>query len=235
MASKRPNIKTVTFRQITAMEDLYLTLEGPSEGIFKDRGSKFFAYAYPAFSVEACQQYLDDVKQMHPKARHHCYAYRIGLDGNVFRANDDGEPSGSAGRPILGQIDSFNVTNVFIVVVRYFGGTKLGVPGLINAYKTGAADALNNGVIIEKIVQDVYSIDFEYSLMSNVMNAVKKLELEVLKQQFETNGHLEIAIRKSETQQKLDLLRAAVAQVRIEEIEKVEKIEGFELNYLSTQ
>ncbi|MFT7606590.1 MAG: putative YigZ family protein, partial [Saprospiraceae bacterium] len=147
------------------MIDLYKTIVAPSIGEFKDRGSKFIAYAYPVYTEEEWQEHLNTVKKEHFKARHHCFAFRIGLDKNNFRANDDGEPSGTAGRPILGQIDSFELTNVFVVVVRYFGGTKLGVSGLINAYKNATIDAFQQATIIEKTVEDIYKISFHYALM----------------------------------------------------------------------
>ena len=217
------------------MKDQYKTLAEDSQGEFKDRGSKFIAYAFPVYSENEWQSSLEAVKKEHFKARHHCYAYRIGLDQNNFRANDDGEPSGTAGRPILGQIDSFGLTNVFIVVVRYFGGTKLGTSGLINAYRTAAQEALNQAVIIEKTVEDIYQINFDYALMSEVMNAVKKLELEILSQTFENDGLLEIAIAQSKVEDTIRQLRALIAKVRIEEIDQIETIEGLEINYTYTR
>ena len=132
--------------------DKYQTIANPAEGFFKDRGSKFIAYAYPVDSESDWQERLAEVRQLHPKARHWCYAYRLGTDGNNFRANDDGEPSGTAGKPILGRIDSFELVNVMVVVVRYFGGTLLGASGLIHAYKEATADALKGAEIIEKTV-----------------------------------------------------------------------------------
>jgi uncharacterized YigZ family protein len=130
------------------MEKEFKTLAGPATALFKDRGSKFFGFAYPVTSKDEVKQRVQALKKEHPKAVHHCFAYRIGFDGNELRANDDGEPSGTAGRPILGQIDSKGLTNVLIVVVRYFGGTLLGKPGLINAYKTTAADTLAGGTFV---------------------------------------------------------------------------------------
>lgn len=220
---------------MTNKKDTYKTIESESIGEFKDRGSKFIAYAYPAYNEEEWQARLLEVKKNHIKARHHCYAYRIGLDKNNFRANDDGEPSGTAGRPILGQIDSFDLSNVIIIVVRYFGGTKLGTSGLINAYKTSAAEALKQAVIVEKLVEDVYLLEFDYALMSQVMNAIKGLELEILQQDFGHIGKLEIAIRQSEVKSTLKQIKAKVAEVRIEEIEKIEKIEGFHMEFLETR
>lgn len=215
-------------------KDSFHTLGLPTTGEFRDRGSKFFAYAFPVRTEEDAQQHLEAVRKQHPKARHHCYAYRLGLDKNNFRANDDGEPSGTAGRPILGQIDSFGLTNVFIVVVRYFGGTLLGTSGLINAYKISVQDALQKAEIIEQTVEDVFRLTFGYALMPDVMNAVKKLEIKVLKQEFGEEGMLEIAIRQGEREQTLVRLRAHIAKVSLEEAEILKAIEGLEVVHLFT-
>ena len=180
---------------MTHETDRYRTLAGPSTGEFRDRGSKFLAYAFPAYSEEEWQERLEEVRKDHPKARHHCYAWRLGLDGNQFRANDDGEPSGTAGRPILGQIDSFGLTNVVVVVVRYFGGTLLGTSGLIQAYRESTAAALAAGEIVERTVEEVFRLNFTYALMSPVMNAVKALELEMVHQDFGEQAALDIAVR----------------------------------------
>jgi len=157
------------------MEDTYkyTTIASPSTGDFRDRGSKFLAYAYPVATAGEIKEKLQALKKEHPKAVHHCYAWRLGTDGNQFRANDDGEPSGSAGKPILGQIDSAGLTNVLVVVVRYFGGTLLGVPGLINAYKTVTAQALEAAPRTEKWVEDMYYINFDYAAMGEVLYMLK--------------------------------------------------------------
>ncbi len=176
--------------------DTYQTLKAPSEGIFRDRGSKFIAYASRVFSEEEVKTHLEFVKKEHPKARHHCYSYRLGMDKNRYRANDDGEPSGTAGRPILGQIDSFGLTNISVVVVRYFGGTKLGVPGLINAYKTATAEALNAGAIEERTVDVLIEVQFGYGVMNTVMQLVKRIDCEVLFKEFETEALLRLAVRR---------------------------------------
>ena len=181
------------------MTDAYHTINGPSTGEFKDRGSKFIAYAWPVRNEAEALKHLENLRKEHFKARHHCFAWRFDPDGSRFRANDDGEPSGTAGRPILGQITSFSLTYVLVVVVRYFGGTLLGASGLINAYREAAADALRNAPIIECLVKDFFLLDFDYALMPDIMNAVKKLELEVLRQSFEARGQIEIGIRQSET------------------------------------
>lgn len=213
----------------------YKTISHRSTGEFKDRGSKFIAYAFPSYTEEEWQSQLEEVKKEHFKARHHCYAYRLGMDKNNFRANDDGEPSGTAGRPILGQIDSFGLTNVFIVVVRYFGGTKLGTSGLINAYRTGAQVALNNAEIIEKSLDDIFLITFDYALMSQVMNTIKKLELEIVEQDFGNIGKIQIAIPKNEVENQMILIKAGIAQIRVEEVENLENIDGAEIDFLFTR
>ena len=220
---------------MSEIKDSYKTLEGPAIGEFRDRGSRFHAYAFPAYTEEECMQHLSFVKKEHSKARHHCYAYRLGLDKNNFRANDDGEPSGTAGRPILGQIDSFELTNTFVVVVRYFGGTLLGTSGLINAYKLSAADALKQATIIERIVEDLYEFTFEYRLMSNVMNAIKSHHLEMVEQNFGEIAKVTIAIRKGEVDNTLKRMKASIAEVYLEEVDDLEKIDGFEIQYLSTR
>lgn len=216
-------------------KDTYRTLAAPSTGEFRDRGSKFFAYAYPAYSEGDWQEALESIRKEHPKARHYCYAWRLGLDGNQFRANDDGEPSGTAGRPILGQIDSFELSNVFILVVRYFGGTLLGTSGLIHAYRASAADALQNATIIEKTVEDIYQLDFDYALMPQVMNAVKKLDLEMVQQDFGDSGSLQIALRQGEKEQILHQLIANVAEKRLEEVSLDSQIAGFNYQFLYTR
>ena len=220
------------------MEDTYHTLAAPSTGSFKDRGSKFLSYAFPIYTEAEGQTRLAEVRKAHLKARHHCYAYRLGLDQNTYRANDDGEPSGTAGRPILGQIDSHGLTNVLIVVVRYFGGTKLGTSGLINAYRQSSIDALEAGEIIQRQVVDRHRLTFENHLMSSVMNALKKLEFDIRQQDFTDLGRIEIATPQSETESALQKLRAAVAKVRQEEWDALEPkppIPGFHITYLATE
>ncbi len=161
-------------------EDFYFTIEKPSSAEFKDRGSKFIAYAFPIETTDDFKKQLQLLKKEHPKAVHHCFAYRIGTDGNNFRSSDDGEPSGSAGKPILGQIDSRGVTNTAVIVVRYFGGTLLGVPGLINAYKTAAALALQVTPAVQKQVEIVHIIEFEYTKMNEVMMVLKQCNCRVI-------------------------------------------------------
>ena len=161
----------------------YNTIEKPSVAEFKDRGSKFIAYAYPISGISNFKERLAALKKEHPKAAHHCFAYRIGTDGNNFRVSDDGEPSGSAGRPILGQIDSKQVTNVVIIVVRYFGGTLLGVPGLIHSYKTATALAFDENSIIQQPILINCRLQFDYTQMNDVMKIVKQYECVIQKQE----------------------------------------------------
>jgi uncharacterized YigZ family protein len=159
--------------------DFYTTIEKPSNAEYKDRGSKFLAFAFPLATVEDFKTALQNLKKEHPKAVHHCFAYRIGTDGNNFRSSDDGEPSGTAGKPILGQIDSKGLTDVAVVVVRYWGGTMLGVPGLINAYKMSAAFALQITPVVEKQLEVVYSIEFDYTRMNEVMMVMKQFNCSI--------------------------------------------------------
>ncbi|MBL0056008.1 MAG: YigZ family protein [Chitinophagaceae bacterium] len=163
----------------------YQTIAQPSTAEFRDRGSKFIAYAYPIESTEEFKSLLQGLKKEHPKAVHHCFAYRIGTDGNNFRVSDDGEPSGTAGRPILGQIDSKQLTNVLVVVVRYFGGTLLGVPGLINAYKTATSLALQVTPVIQKQVELKYQIEFDYTQMNEVMMVLKQFNCTVIHKELQ--------------------------------------------------
>ena len=163
---------------------------------FKDRGSRFIAYAFPVLSADDFKKRLKEIKEEHPKAAHHCFAYRIGTDGNNFRSSDDGEPSGSAGRPILGQIDSKELSNIAIIVVRYFGGTLLGVPGLINAYKTSASFALQLNPTIKKPVLINYRLQFDYTILNEVMRIIKKNNCLILKQELQLFCIMETSIPK---------------------------------------
>ncbi|HVW15591.1 MAG TPA: YigZ family protein [Mucilaginibacter sp.] len=196
-------------------DDTYLTIEQPSEGVFRDRGSKFLAYAYPISSDQDIKTIVADLKHRHPKANHYCWAIRWTTDRSVFRVNDDGEPSGTAGRPILNTLLSHNLTNIAVVAVRYFGGTLLGVPGLINAYKTAAELAINEAKVVEKTVNDVYTLGFEYLQMNEVMRIVKDEDLEILEQHFDNSCMMKIAIRKMRVNQvlaKLEKLPSVIAK-----------------------
>ena len=172
----------------------YRTLELPIQAEFKDKGSRFLAFAYPVQTAEQVKKHVDDLRQEHHKARHWCYAYRFGVDGNQFRANDDGEPSGSAGRPILGQIDSFELTDVLVVVVRYFGGTLLGVPGLIYAYKTSTQMALENAQVIEKNIEKTVRIRCEYPYLNEAIRIAKNHQAEIIEQDLQLDCRLTVRI-----------------------------------------
>jgi uncharacterized YigZ family protein len=199
--------------------DTYLTVESRSEGIFKDRGSKFIAYAFHVSTEAEVKEKLAELRKEHFSARHHCYAFRLGADKQHFRSNDDGEPSGTGGKPILGQIQSKDLTNILIVVVRYFGGTLLGVSGLIAAYRGAAADALVNAKIIEKQIKEVYQLNFPYAAMNDVMKILKDENLEQWEQDFQLDCKLKFSVRKNDA----DTV-----------IEKFGKIEGVKSEYLLT-
>ena len=174
----------------------FSSIEKPSVAEYKDRGSRFIAYAYPLADASEFKDKLATLKKEHHKAVHHCFAYRLGTDGNNFRVSDDGEPSGSAGRPILGQIDSKQLSNVLIIVVRYFGGSLLGVPGLINAYKTSSALALEATTIVQKPVLIHYRLQFDYTQMNDVMKLIKQSDCQVVKQETQLFCLLEIGVPK---------------------------------------
>ncbi|MDB5202472.1 MAG: YigZ family protein [Ferruginibacter sp.] len=179
---------------MTAVAEFYNTIDQVSSAEFKDRGSRFIAFAYPLLRVEDFKKILQELKKDHPKAVHHCFAYRIGLDGNSFRSSDDGEPAGSAGKPILGQIDSKGVTDTAVIVVRYFGGTLLGVPGLINAYKTVTSLALQVVPIVQKPVLKHYQLQFDYTQMNDVMNILKQQQVIVDKQELQLFCMMQISV-----------------------------------------
>lgn len=200
-------------------EDTYKTIKSPVEGLFKDRGSKFLAYAYPIEHENEVKPIIENLRKEHFKAVHHCYAFRLGLERTNFRVNDDGEPSGTAGKPILNTLLSHDVTNILVVVVRYFGGTLLGVPGLINAYKTATAEALALAEIIEKTVNDVYIVSFEFIQMNDVMKVVKEFSLKIRNQTYDNQCTMELEFRKTLTNQVVG---------------KLEKIDNISIEYLFT-
>lgn len=185
----------------------YYTIEKESFAEFKDRGSRFLAFAHPVSSLEACKQLLQQSRKAHPKAAHHCFAWRLGFDGNQFRQSDDGEPSGTAGKPILGQIDSRQLTNVMIIVVRYFGGTLLGVPGLIQAYRSAAAMALQLVPIVQKPVEIVYELQFDYTQVNEVMNIVKQSNCTIVSQEMQLFCIMQIGIAQSRLEEVLYRLK----------------------------
>jgi uncharacterized YigZ family protein len=200
-------------------DDTYKTIDHPAEGTFKDKGSKFIAFAYPLISENEVKAQLVKLRAEHTKANHFCYAYRLTPDKSVYRVNDDGEPSGTAGRPILNALLSAGLTNILVVVVRYFGGTLLGVPGLINAYKSAAVEAVNVAVIVDKTVNDIYQLKFDYLVMNDVMRMVKEEQLTVLDQQFDNECTIKFEVRKSQLNKVL---------------QRVEKQSGVEIKYLGT-
>ena len=182
----------------------YSTIDIPAIAEFKDRGSKFLAYSYPVNSVDTCKKIIAGLKKEHSKAVHFCVAYRIGVEGNIFRASDDGEPAGSAGRHILGQIDSKQLTNIMVVVVRYFGGTLLGVPGLINAYKTATTLALQLAPIVQRPIELQYELNFDYHQMNEVMMIVKQYNCSVTEQEAQLFVQLKIGIPKARLEEALN-------------------------------
>jgi uncharacterized YigZ family protein len=199
--------------------DNYFTIRKRSHGIFKDKGSRFLSFAYPLSDPGKVKPLLDELRREHHEAKHHCYAYMIGYERNLWRANDDGEPSGTAGKPILGQINSFDLTNVLIVVIRYFGGTLLGVSGLINAYRSAAGMAIKNAGIIKCYVQELYEITFPYKSMNDVMKVLKEDNVGQSDQKFDLECSIIINFRSS-------------ADERI--LERLERIVGLEYRHIKT-
>ena len=193
--------------------EFYYTIEKMATAEFKDRGSRFIAYVCPIKSAEDFKLRLNEIKKEHHKATHHCFAYRFGLDGNNFRVSDDGEPSGSAGRPILGQIDSKGLVNVLVVVVRYFGGTLLGVPGLINAYRSAAALALQTTPLVQKPVEQEFRVHFDYTKLNEVMMMVRQCNCRVVKQDIQLFCDMVLAVPKN---------RVAELSYKLQEMRNVE-------------
>lgn len=194
----------------------YYTIEKASSAEFKDRGSRFIAYVHPVQSVDDCKRLLQESKKEHPKAVHHCFAWRLGTDGMQFRQSDDGEPSGSAGRPILGQIDSRQLVNAMVIVVRYFGGTLLGVPGLINAYRSAAAMALQLVPVVQKPIEIVYDLQFDYTQVNEIMNIVKQYSCSVRRQEMQLFCLLSIGIAK----ERLDEVLYKLGELHTVEVKK---------------
>lgn len=201
-------------------KDTYNTINKPTTGLFKDRGSKFLAFAHPIKDEDDAKLIIDDLKKTYHDARHHCYAYRLGRDMDNFRANDDGEPSSSAGKPILNQIDALDLTNVIVVVVRYFGGTLLGVGGLINAYKNATADALSKAQIINKTIDDVYKVEYSYEATNEVLRILNEEKLQQVSAEFNESCHFLVNIPQN-----------SVNRV----ILKLQKIESVKTEYQKTQ
>jgi uncharacterized YigZ family protein len=188
--------------------DLYRTLKRPSdEQVYKEKGSKFLGYAFPIESVAHVDIHIQQLKKTHSKARHWCYAWQIGVENPTYRYNDDGEPSNSAGKPIYGQIQSFELTNILIVVVRYFGGTKLGVGGLVTAYKAAAKLSLEQADVVEKMLMDTLIVAFDYIHMDKVMRIIKEHQLQILHQKMELNCLFEISVRKNKAEEILQIFK----------------------------
>lgn len=186
---------------MSEIKDTYKTITKPSEEtLFKDRNSKFYGYAFPVNSEEDIRKCLEELRKLHHTARHHCYAWQLGTEEIRFRANDDGEPNNSAGQPIYGQIQAFDVTNILIVSVRYFGGTKLGVGGLINAYRSSAQLALETSEIIEKTIDVHYQLKFGYDMMNKVQRIIKERGIDIINQKLEMDCEYIISVRKKEAQ-----------------------------------
>ena len=197
------------------LQDQYRSIAAPSEGLFKDNGSRFIALAYPVETEEEVKSIVAGLRKEYHDARHHCYAYRLGYKGDVWRASDDGEPSGSAGRPILGQIDSLGLSDVLVVVVRYFGGIKLGIPGLIRAYKTSTADALSSARIVDKIASRHFRLQFDYLSMNAVMKVLKDMDLPQKAQDFGESCSLETGVRLASVE---DFIQRIGNSAKLEEI-----------------
>ena len=200
------------------IKDSYLSVSAPAEGLFKDNGSRFISLAYPVESEEEVKDIVAELKKKYHDARHHCYAYRLGYLGDKFRANDDGEPSGSAGRPILGQIDSRGLSDTLVVVVRYFGGIKLGIPGLIRAYKTSTADALDKAGSVGKIAGKWFNVNFGYEEMNKVMKVLKDMDLKQKDQDFGTTCSLKSWVRLSQVEDFLNRL-SGISGLIVEDIQ----------------
>ena len=201
----------------TQIRDSYKSIAAESRGLFKDNGSRFIAHAYPVETEEEVKEIVAALKKEYYDARHHVYAYRLGYLGDKFRANDDGEPSGSSGRPVLGQIDSNELSDILVVVVRYFGGIKLGIPGLIRAYKTATADAIANAEIVEKIACKRFKVHFGYMGMNSVMKVFKDMGLDQKNQQFDMECSMETCVRLSQVDTFLERIND-VEGCRVEEI-----------------
>jgi len=192
------------------MKDLYRTIKNPSEGIYKEKGSKFLAFAYPVSTTEEIKERITYLQKQFHDARHHCYAWRLGADMERYRVNDDGEPSGSAGNPIFGQIQSRELTDILVVVIRYFGGTLLGVGGLINAYRSATSDSFDQARIVELKVYNLIHVQFEYSQMNSVMKVIKELDLSFENQEFDLNCFLTLKVWK----RKMDRVWAQLSLIK---------------------
>jgi uncharacterized YigZ family protein len=211
------------------MEDIYHTLVEESTFYLKEKGSKFYGYAFPIESIEDFESRLDQIKKEHHKASHHCYAYRIGDQNLLFRSSDDGEPSGTAGLPILGQIDSFGLTDLAVIVVRYFGGTKLGASGLIKTYRLTAKETLYQSNIVKKIRYQTYLLRFEYLYLNKVMNYLKEKQIEIVEHIMTDEAQIKVALPQGKTTQIIIELKAHLTNDFIENIDYHTAISGFKM------
>lgn len=209
----------VIFNKSMSQTDQYKTLEQPAAGdIYKEKGSKFLGFAYPVSNQEAVENILSLLRKDHPKARHWCYAWKLGVEEDAFRYNDDGEPNNSAGKPIYGQIQSFDLTNVLVVVVRYFGGTKLGVGGLVSAYKLAAKMTLEKAKIVERTLDQNISLRFDYEHMDKIMRIIKENDLRILSQKMEMDCLINLTIRKNDVNRIMELVKNLRCVKKIEKI-----------------
>ena len=199
-------------------QDEFQTIARPSEGFYKEKGSKFLGFAYPVQDEQQVKTILDQLKSTYHDARHHCYAYRLGPEGDTYRMNDDGEPSSTAGRPIFGQIQSHGLTNIVVVVIRYFGGTLLGTSGLIRSYKEAADQALQQARIIKKTIQSLYELEFDYTLMNEVMKVLHETGIQPYERDFQEKVTFRIGIRKSQEQQVIDQFKR-IHQLKVNPVE----------------
>lgn len=217
------------------MEDRFLTLAAPAEGYYMERGSKFLAYAFPVQNEEETQSILQSIRKDHPKARHYCTALRLHPDASLERSNDDGEPSGSAGRPILGQLIKHNLTNVFVVVVRYFGGTKLGIPGLIEAYKTSTSNAILAGTIIERNVFTRIRVTLPYDSFPHFLNHCKHNHIPVFDESFGDEATITIGFRKSTASEQLMSALHHYSKMDFTQLEEYIKHIGISVDFLNEE
>ena len=210
-------------------DDEYYTLAKNSIGEYKDRGSKFLAYAFAVESVDMVQTHLLQLKTDHPKCGHICYAYAIGIDRSEFRSNDDGEPSGTAGKPIYNRILSHDLTNTQIAVVRYWGGTKLGATGLIKAYKTSAESSILNNEIITKYLMESFRLEFNYAIMGDLLNHLKKLDINIMNKKLESTAQVTIGLRQSTAKSLLAKLKARLLNISEDRVDEKTTIPGLKI------
>ncbi len=205
--------------------DHYLSVANISQGEYREKGSKFLAFLYPFTNDSQLEKVLSEIKSLHPKARHFCYSYRVGITGDIFRINDDGEPSGTAGKPIHGQLLSKHLSDVICVVVRYFGGTKLGASGLIRAYKTAASEAIATATIVDKFIYKTYSVTTSFDKMGVVINELKNLDFEILRQEFNNVAHIQVQIRKSKANRNIKQFKANLLGWSVNDVDDETELE----------